>query len=81
LVGGVNAALLLLLLMRYGLFAMIVAEFFFLLMIFYPMTSDFSAWYAGGPFVAFGLSTALAVYGFYRSLAGQPLFRGGLLQD
>jgi serine/threonine-protein kinase len=81
LIGGVNAALLLLLLMRYGLFAMIVAEFFFLLIIFYPMTSDFSAWYAGGTFFALGLSAALAVYGFYRSLAGQPLFRGGFLQD
>jgi hypothetical protein len=44
----------------------------------FPATLDFSAWYAGigviGPLTAL----ALAGYGFWVALAGQPIFRDEL---
>ena len=75
------AALAVWVLYRYGLLAMIVAEFFLHLMIFYPVTSDFSAWYAGDFVLALIISLALVGFGFYTSLAGEPLFRAARLDD
>ncbi|HET9479159.1 MAG TPA: hypothetical protein VFO72_07445, partial [Pyrinomonadaceae bacterium] len=75
------AALAVWLLYRYGLLALIVAEFFLHLMIFYPVTSDFSAWYAGDFVLALIISLALVGFGFYTSLAGEPLFRSTRLDD
>jgi hypothetical protein len=66
---------------RYGLLALITALFFLHLVIFYPITSDLSAWYAGDFVLALIVSLALAVFGFYTSLAGEPLFRGALPDD
>jgi hypothetical protein len=50
-------------------------------MIFFPVTSEFSAWYAADYVLALIISVALAVFGFYSSLAGEPLFRGALPDD
>jgi serine/threonine-protein kinase len=66
---------------RYGLLAMISAMFFFHAWVFLPITSDLSAWYAGDFALALVIYVALALYSFYISLAGQPLFRGKLLED
>jgi serine/threonine-protein kinase len=66
---------------RYGLLAFVAATFFLHLNIFYPITSEFSAWYAGDFLPALVISLALAVYGFRVSLGGRSLFRGGLLED
>ncbi|HEX5873523.1 MAG TPA: protein kinase [Pyrinomonadaceae bacterium] len=66
---------------RYGLLALISAIFFLHLIIFYPVTSDFSAWYATDYVLALIICMALAVFGFYTSLAGEPLFRGSLPDD
>lgn len=66
---------------RHGLLALISAIFFLHLMIFYPITSDFSAWYAGDYILGLIVGLALVVYGFYISLAGEPLFRGALPDD
>jgi serine/threonine-protein kinase len=69
------------LLYRYGLLALISAIFFLHLMIFYPITSDFSAWYAGDFVLALIIALALVGFSFYTSLAGEPLFRGALPDD
>ncbi len=45
---------------------------------FAPMTLDPSQWYAGYSFFALAVMVALMLYGFYISLAGQPLFRDEL---
>jgi len=74
-------ALIVWVLYRYGLLALIVAIFFLHLMIFYPITSDFSAWYAGDFVLALLFSLALVIFGFYTSLAGEPLFRGVRLDE
>jgi hypothetical protein len=66
---------------RYGLLAFVSATFFLHLNIFYPITSEFSAWYAGDFVPALFISLALAVYGFRTSLGGRSLFRGGLWED
>ena len=66
---------------RFGLLALIVALFFLHLNIFYPLTSDFSAWYAADFVLALIICLGLVIFGFYTSLAGQPLFRGALPDD
>ncbi|MGB7923852.1 MAG: hypothetical protein WCF57_11465, partial [Pyrinomonadaceae bacterium] len=76
-----GAALLLLPLFRYGLLAMISAQFFHHLWIFYPATFNLSAWYAGSFVVGLIASLALVFYAFYISLADQPLLRGTFLED
>ncbi|HEU4597513.1 MAG TPA: serine/threonine-protein kinase [Pyrinomonadaceae bacterium] len=65
---------------RYGLLASAAAIFVLHLNIFFPMTSDFTAWYAGDFVPALVIVLALACYGFYTSLAGQSLFRGDILE-
>ena len=45
------------------------------------MTIELSAWYAVDFTMALIICVALAVYSFYISLAGQPLFGGKLLED
>jgi hypothetical protein len=76
-----SATLVVWLLYRYGLLALISAIFFLHLIIFFPITSDFSAWYATDFVVALLIALALAAFGFYTSLAGEPLFRGARLDD
>jgi serine/threonine-protein kinase len=78
---GVYPLLLVWVLFRYGLLPLLAANFFFHLSIFFPMTSNFSAWYAGDFVVALVLSLALASFAFYISLGGQRLFRTGLFND
>ena len=79
--GAVASFLVVWLLYRYGLLALISAIFFLHLVIFFPITSDFSAWYAADFVLALIISLALAGFGFYTSLAGQPLFRATLPDD
>ncbi|MBD0314710.1 MAG: hypothetical protein ICV86_18260, partial [Microcoleus sp. T3-bin5] len=47
----------------------------------FPITSDFSSWYAGSTLFVFVVLMTLAIYGFYTSLAGQPLLKGKLPED
>ncbi len=66
---------------RYGLLALVSAMFIFHSWVFLPITTRLTAWYAGDFLIALIIYAALALYAFYTSLAGQKLFRGGLLQD
>ena len=47
----------------------------------FPMTSDFSSWYAGSTLFVFVVIMSLAIYGFYTSLAGQKIFEANFLKD
>jgi serine/threonine-protein kinase len=76
-----TAFLIVWLLYRYGLLALMSAIYFLHLVIFFPITSEFGAWYAGDFVLGLGISLAVAVYGFRVSLGGRKLFRGGLLED
>ena len=59
---------------RLGLLATTSFLFFQGLCVEYPLTTDFSVWYAEGALFALGVAVALAVYGFRLSLAGRSLF-------
>lgn len=77
----ISAFLAVFVLYRYGLLAINSTIFILHLNIFFPITSEFTAWYAADFVLALGVSLALACYGFYTSLAGQPLFRGAFADD
>jgi hypothetical protein len=80
-VGAVVSFVTLFVLLRFGMLALVFTEFFLLFFAFYPVTSEVTAWYAGASAFAAALGTALILYGFKSSLAGQPLFRNSLLGD
>jgi serine/threonine-protein kinase len=80
-VGAGAAGLMLFVLVRFGMLALVFTEFFLLFFSLYPVTTDFAAWYAGAAVFAAALGVALVLYGLKTSLAGQPLFRGSLLND
>jgi len=75
------ALLVIVVLYRYGLLALISAIFFLHWQIFFPVTRDFTAWYAADFVLTLIISLALVGFGFYTSLAGQPLFRGAFPDD
>jgi len=64
---------------RFGLLAFVATAVTYRLTTTFPITADFSAWYAGGSLFSLIIVAALGVYGFYISLAGQRLF-GDVLQ-
>ena len=66
---------------RYGLLASASSLFFAHLAVFYPITTELTAWYATDFLIALVICLALVVYSFYISLAGQPLFGGKLLEE
>lgn len=66
---------------RFGLLAMISRAIFFELSFHNAITADFSSWYFGNTIFAVVVLLGLAVYGFYISLAGQPLLQRKLLED
>jgi serine/threonine-protein kinase len=76
-----SVLLLIFALYRYGLLALVSTIFFVHLTIFFPITSDLSAWYAADFVLAAIIGLALVGFGFYTSLAGQPLFRRSLFSD
>ena len=76
-----NAALILFVLLRFGMLAAFFTQFFALTFFLFPMTTNFSVWYAGTAAIALAVSLALLLFGFRTSLAGQPLFRGSLVGD
>jgi predicted Ser/Thr protein kinase len=78
---ALSAFLAVFVLYRFGLLAAVSAMFFAHLWIFYSVTTELSAWYATDFLIALTICVALAVFGFYTSLAGQPLFGGKLLED
>jgi serine/threonine-protein kinase len=66
---------------RYGLLAIIAGGFFFHSWVFFPITTNLSAWWAADFIPVLIIYAALVIYAFHTSLAGQPLFRGKLLED
>jgi len=65
----------------FGLLAAISALFVSHLMVFFPMTTELTAWYATNFTIALAICVGLVTYGSYTSTAGQTLLGGKLLQD
>ncbi|MBL7037767.1 MAG: serine/threonine protein kinase [Pirellulaceae bacterium] len=78
-VGGLTSLLVVVLLIRFGLLA-VVSFMFVRLLLTYPITTDLSATYAvSTTLLPLGVVVALASYGFYVSLAGRPLIRDAIV--
>ena len=73
------SALLVFVLSRFGVLALIVAFSVDLILISFPLATDFSAWYAGNSLYALASVLALTAYALYTALAGRPLFKAGFL--
>src|SRR5262245_873569 len=67
--------------MRYGLVTVASATFVNYTLIAFPITLNFSVWYAGIGLAPLVAVLALAVFAFYTSLGGQKVFQGSLLED
>jgi serine/threonine-protein kinase len=81
LLGAIVPTLLLTALTRFGLLVLIATHFFSHIVPFYPVTTEFSAWYATSFLLQLFVLGAVLLYAFHTSLAGQPLFRGRFLED
>ncbi|MFS8085360.1 MAG: serine/threonine-protein kinase, partial [Acidobacteriota bacterium] len=68
---ALSAGLAVFVLYRFGLLAAVATFFFAHLWVFYPITTELTAWYATDFLMALTICIALAVFGFYTSLAGQ----------
>ena len=64
-----------LIVLRFGLVALAVGAFTVDMLGNVPFTADFSVWYAGATMLALLSVVALAGWGFYHSLGGEPLWR------
>ena len=80
LLGVLFPIILVLVLTRWGLFALMVGLFVDHLFHVFPITLDVSAWYAGTSLFALALCVGVGVYGFHTALAGRALFRDELLE-
>jgi len=63
-----------LLLLRYGIFPLVVSIFTADFLLAAPLTLDFSAWYIASSLTALLAVLAVAFYGFRCTVAGQRLF-------
>jgi hypothetical protein len=63
-----------LLIVRFGLLAAVVQFYVWGLFIFFPVTGDLGAWYAGAGVTALLVLAALTVFAFTTALAGRPAF-------
>ena len=68
-------------LFRVGVLSGLVGYFVLQVLVRFPLTLDFSAWYAGQSILVLLVVAGLAVYGFYVSLAGRPIFADDVLQE
>jgi serine/threonine-protein kinase len=79
--GALFSALLIAVATRFGLLALTTTLFFTTIFGNFPMTIDFSVWYASSTIFALTATLALVAYAFYISLAGQGVFKGKLLHE
>jgi protein kinase-like protein len=71
----------LLLLIRFGLLPLMMALCIHNILQVYPLTTHLSAWYAEPTLFVLTVILAAAIFGFYTSTAGKPLFGGISLDD
>lgn len=66
---------------RYGLFLYVSYAFAIRLLTSFPITPDFSVWYAGTGLFAIGVVAVMAAYGFWTCLAGRRLFPSDIFPE
>lgn len=65
---------------RFGVLAMVSGAIYYRFYFTYAVTTDITAWYARDFVLEVVFIAALAIYGFYTSLAGKRLLKGRLLE-
>lgn len=76
-----SQALVVIILLRFGLVTLATGFFVSDLLQSVPLTTDFSIWYAGSALAVLLAVLALAGYAFHTSLGGQKVFVGKLLEE
>lgn len=66
---------------RFGVLTQMATILTYHLTIFYPVTTNLSAWYAADFVLCMIVLSAVAIFAFYHSLAGQPIFEGRILKE
>jgi hypothetical protein len=81
LLAAIPPTLLLVALTRHGVLSLITIMFFVHLAVFYPVTTDLTAWHATTFLLELLVLAALTLYAFRISLAGQKLVGAGLFDE
>lgn len=79
LIEGVRFTILILVLLRFGLFTL-VSAFFVATLSQLLISFDFWPWHHRGGLFFLGVIALLTAYGFFTSVAGRPLFRDTLFE-
>ncbi len=74
-------SLMLYVMLRCGLFAYVVGAAVAAVLVLFPITADFSAWYAGSAIFTLACIAALTAYAFHTALGGRPLFKAQFLEE
>ena len=69
------------LMIRFGLLTLVTNFVFWSILVRFPLTTQGSAWYAGISLAGILLMAAIALYAFYTSLGGPPIFGGAVLEE
>jgi hypothetical protein len=77
---GVQFALAIFILIRFGVLPMMVGIFVSSILPSFPLTTDFSTWYAGSTLFALASVLALTAYAFHTAIAGRPVFKESFLE-
>lgn len=78
---AILGAIIIFVLVRFGLLASATLLFTFTLLKIAPLTFDCLEWYAGRSFAVLFTLAALLLRAFYTSLGGKPIFGHALLED
>ena len=73
--GSLGGALLLFVLLKFGLVALMAMFLFQYMLTVYTITTDLSAWYAGSTLFAVGICAAVTLAAFLTALGGRPAFK------
>jgi hypothetical protein len=68
-------------LIRFGLLTLVTNYVLYGVLRTFPLTTQGSAWYAGISLAGIMLMAAIALYAFYTSLGGRPVFGGAVLEE
>ncbi|HEV2691170.1 MAG TPA: hypothetical protein VGV35_21585, partial [Bryobacteraceae bacterium] len=72
-------SLMMFVMLRFGLLPFVVGQAMVNILLFFPITTDFSAWYAGSTIFALAFIVALGTWAFHTALGGRALFKTDLL--
>ena len=68
-------------LLRFGLFPYVVGNCVAAPLLVFPITADFSAWYAGRTIFMLAFVVVMSGYAFHTALGGRPLFKADFLEE